>query len=164
MYSPLRALIAEHIKSLKYKKRKDQIANPIGINFHINLVATDLTTATKITEATDESYEMVISYAEARALLSANISAVNYFGLRHGLETLFQLVEYDNVAGSFIVLNDVRIKDWPEFPHRGVMLDTGRNFVQLDTIQATLRSFYSLLAEIPGPGFDWDILQSPERP
>ena len=132
MYSPLRALIADHIKSLKYKKRKDQIANPIGINFHINLVATDLITPTRITEETDESYEVVVSYEEARALLSANISAVNYFGLRHGLETLFQLVEYDNVAGSFIVLNDVIVSDRPEFPHRGVILDTGRNFVQMD--------------------------------
>ena len=63
------------------------------------------------------------------------MSAVNYFGLRHGLETLFQLVEYDNVAGSYIVLNDVAIRDRPEFPHRGVILDTGRNFVELEHIQ-----------------------------
>lgn len=50
-------MIAEHIKSLGYKKRKDQVANPVGINFHIRLVATDFATPTRITEETDESYE-----------------------------------------------------------------------------------------------------------
>ena len=66
MYSPLRAMIAEHIQSLGYKKRKDQLANPIGINFHISLVASDLATPTKITEETDESYNLTISYEASR--------------------------------------------------------------------------------------------------
>ena len=66
MYSPLRAMIAEHIQSLGYKKRKDQLANPIGINFHISLVASDLATPTKITEDTDESYNLTISYEASR--------------------------------------------------------------------------------------------------
>ena len=66
MYSPLRAMIAEHIKSLGYKKRKDQVANPIGINFHVRLVATDFTTPTRITEETDESYELAVTYEESR--------------------------------------------------------------------------------------------------
>ena len=79
--------------------------------------------------------QLAVSYDGSRALLTANVSSVNYFGLRHGLETLFQLVEYDDVAGSYVILNDIRISDRPEFPHRGVILDTGRNFVELDTIQ-----------------------------
>ena len=66
MYSPLRAMIAEHIQSLGYKKRKDQLANPIGINFHISLVASDLATPTRITEDTDESYNLTVSYDPSR--------------------------------------------------------------------------------------------------
>ena len=78
---------------------------------------------------------------------------------RHGLETLFQLVEYDNVAGSYIILNDVRISDRPEFPHRGVILDTGRNFVELDHIQRLIDAMsmtkvcpmYTYIVQYKGP-------------
>ena len=78
---------------------------------------------------------------------------------RHGLETLFQLVEYDNVAGSYIILNDVRISDRPEFPHRGVILDTGRNFVELDNIQRLIDAMsmtkvypmYTYIVQYKGP-------------
>ena len=51
-------------------------------SFLIDL-ATDFATPTRITEETDESYELAVSYEASLALLTANVSAVNYFGLRH---------------------------------------------------------------------------------
>jgi hexosaminidase len=55
--------------------------------------------------------------------------APSYYGARHGLETLFQLVEYDDISNNYVILSDVMITDYPEFRHRGIMLDTARNFI-----------------------------------
>ena len=54
------------------------------------------------------------------------------------MDTLFQLVEFDDVNGNFIVVTEAIVEDEPEFPHRGLMLDTSRNFVKMDTIKRIL--------------------------
>ena len=69
------------------------------------------------------------------AKLRADISADNYFGARHGIETLFQLMEYDDITMNYIILNSAEIRDYPEFRHRGISLDTSRNFIEVDTIK-----------------------------
>ena len=53
--------------------------------------------------------------------------AETYFGARHALETLFQLVFYDSLSLSFLLSCDVAISDGPFYRHRGVMLDTARS-------------------------------------
>ena len=67
--------------------------------------------------------------------MRADISAANYFGARHGIETLFQLMEYDDITMNYIILNSAEIRDYPEFRHRGISLDTSRNFIAADTIK-----------------------------
>ena len=67
--------------------------------------------------------------------MRADISAANYFGARHGIETLFQLMEYDDITMNYIILNSAEIRDYPEFRHRGISLDTSRNFIEADTIK-----------------------------
>ena len=64
-----------------------------------------------------------------------NITAANYFGARNAIETLFQLVEYDDINNNYIMLGSANILDYPEFPHRGIMLDTSRNFIQKSVIK-----------------------------
>ena len=60
---------------------------------------------------------------------------MTYFGARHALETLSQLWGFDDgfggiISPSFIILDDVIIdNDGPEFPHRGVLIDTCRNYI-----------------------------------
>ena len=39
-----------------------------------------------------------------------------------------QLMDFDDLKGEFVILSGVRIRDWPEFGHRGVSVDTSRNF------------------------------------
>ena len=63
------------------------------------------------------------------------IAATNYYGARHALETLFQLVVWDEVEGNFIILDRADISDWPEFPHRGISVDTARNFIPVENIK-----------------------------
>ena len=62
--------------------------------------------------------------------LYASIYAITFFGARHGLETLFQLIEYDDILHSYIVVDSAIIIDYPEFRHRGIMIDTAKNFVE----------------------------------
>ena len=66
------------------------------------------------------------------------LNATSYFGLRHGLETLSQLWEFDNVNRRFLILEQFNIEDRPEFKHRGVMLDSARNFMPLDVIRRVI--------------------------
>ena len=39
-----------------------------------------------------------------------------------------QLTDFDDLAGEFVLLAGIGIRDWPEFGHRGVSVDTSRNF------------------------------------
>ncbi len=82
---------------------------------------------------------IINSYSDEEKAVTAVINANTYFGARHGLETLFQLVEYDDVERHFVVLSEVDIaNDHPEFVHRGLSLDTSRNFIEPDVIRRTL--------------------------
>ncbi len=48
-------------------------------------------------------------------------------------------MEFDEAGGHFVVLSDVEIADWPEFPHRGVSLDVSRNFMRTEVIEDIVR-------------------------
>jgi hexosaminidase len=72
-----------------------------------------------------------------------SVSAATYFGARHGLETLSQMISYDELADTLqvsmayyglipIVLQiyeTALVEDKPSFAHRGLLLDTSRNFM-----------------------------------
>ena len=86
---------------------------------------------------TDESYTLQV------AAPHANISAPTVYGAMHALETLSQiLVPADKSASpprKSASLNwEVSINDSPRFAHRGVMLDTSRNFLELSAMKRTL--------------------------
>jgi hypothetical protein len=68
---------------------------------------------------TDYSYTLDVGGAGAAA--SVTITAKSSFGALCGLETLAQLA-HDGRLGR------VHIADAPQYPHRGLMLDTGRRF------------------------------------
>ena len=66
------------------------------------------------------------------------LTADSYFGLRHGLETLSQLWGYDDIYQRFVIPANFTIIDGPEFKHRGVMLDSSRNFIPIDVIKRVI--------------------------
>ena len=65
-------------------------------------------------------------------------SSPTYFGTRHALETLSQLITYDpdnSAVDHLHIPTSVEIKDEPAYPYRGLLLDTSRNFYSIESIK-----------------------------
>ena len=77
----------------------------------------------------DESYTLTVEEDSD----SITINAKTVWGALHAFTTLQQLVISDG-HGGLIIEEPVSIKDSPLYPYRGIMLDTGRNFVTLPKI------------------------------
>ncbi|PVU94772.1 hypothetical protein BB561_002273 [Smittium simulii] len=81
---------------------------------------------------TDESYSLNISDDGYASLLSKTV-----YGAIRGLETFSQLVLYND--NHHVIKNaPVSITDKPEFAHRGILLDTSRNYYSISSIKRTL--------------------------
>ncbi|NP_001092297.1 beta-N-acetylglucosaminidase NAG3 precursor [Tribolium castaneum] len=117
------------IKSLESLKPGNQ-STP-GIKLSINIILSDPNT-NKLKLNTNESYELTVLKSDS---LAVRLSAANFFGARHGLETLNQLIWFDEVVNELRILHGVEIRDYPKFPYRGVMIDTARNFFPVDLIR-----------------------------
>ena len=67
------------------------------------------------------------------------ITADNYFGARHALESLSQMWGHQEEATekngpaaarvTYIIIDSLLLDDGPEFKHRGVLIDTSRNYI-----------------------------------
>ena len=66
------------------------------------------------------------------------ITSESIFGARHALETISQLIIFDNVRRELQIVADFYIDDRPAFPHRGLTLDTVRNYFNIDAIKRTI--------------------------
>ena len=75
----------------------------------------------------DESYKLRITAT------SATLKARTVWGALRGLETFSQLVTYDFDAATYQVL-PCTIQDAPRYPHRGLMVDSGRHFLPVATL------------------------------
>lgn len=82
---------------------------------------------------TDESYSLEISTNGSTT--TASIVANTFFGARHGLETLSQLIDFDEENESLQVVSSASISDSPAFPHRGLSIDTSRNFISVKNLK-----------------------------
>jgi hexosaminidase len=77
----------------------------------------------------DESYELEILANKI------SLKARTDLGALRGLSTLKQLISVQNGAYGF---PQVRIKDRPRFPWRGLMLDVSRHFMPIDVVKRNL--------------------------
>ncbi|CAH4037580.1 unnamed protein product [Pieris brassicae] len=85
---------------------------------------------------TDETYTVKVDTEKHQVFIQ--ISAVSFCGVRHGLETLSQLILLDQITGTLITLSHAVIKDTPSYKYRGVMIDTGRNYIPVIDLMRTL--------------------------
>ncbi|KAK5642308.1 hypothetical protein RI129_008475 [Pyrocoelia pectoralis] len=88
---------------------------------------------------TNESYHLEVKTKGTQLIVE--ISAGTVFGVRHGLETLTQLIAsypiYRKLQTSqrgLVIITTARIYDEPAFSHRGLLLDTGRNYLPIETM------------------------------
>jgi hexosaminidase len=75
----------------------------------------------------DESYKLRITAT------SATLKARTVWGALRGLETFSQLVTYNFDAATYEVV-PCTIQDSPKYPHRGLMVDSGRHFLPVATL------------------------------
>ncbi|KAL7287361.1 hypothetical protein TKK_0018478 [Trichogramma kaykai] len=109
---------------------------------------------------TNESYELEIDNKGGGDLVSVLVTAQTVYGARHALETLSQLVAArpatnceddggDDSTSSdgggsqrhhheLVMLDEANVKDKPVFAHRGLLVDTGRNFLPLESLLRTV--------------------------
>ncbi|XP_023318102.1 probable beta-hexosaminidase fdl isoform X2 [Trichogramma pretiosum] len=102
------------------------------------VVAVTVTSAkdTKLTLATDESYELQL--ATRGKHLEARVVGRTYYGVRHGLETLSQMIWWDENCGKqgcLRVLSSAIVDDKPVFEYRGLLVDTGRQFFPVEQLK-----------------------------
>ncbi|XP_055610390.1 probable beta-hexosaminidase fdl isoform X2 [Uranotaenia lowii] len=91
---------------------------------------------TYLTLETDESYNLSITHS-ARSL-NVKIFANSFFGAKHALTTLQQLIWFDDEERLLKILNKALIEDVPRFNFRGLMLDTSRHYFSVESIKRTL--------------------------
>lgn len=72
--------------------------------------------------------------------LQVNVTAATVFGARHGLETLTQIIIFDNIRNQLKIPSSFSIVDGPAYPYRSIMLDTGRNFLSVKTLKNTIKA------------------------
>ena len=92
-----------------------------------------------LTTDTEESYELAISPSESQSHLEVLITANTYYGARHGMETLGQMITYDDLSDTLQIYRSANVKDRPSFAHRGVLVDTSRNFMTVSVIKQIIR-------------------------
>ncbi|KAF9291885.1 hypothetical protein BGZ68_001439 [Mortierella alpina] len=130
---------------------------------------------------TDESYRLLIAVDEDRDApfgikeedcellrsrpwssgVTAVIRARTMYGAFHGMETLTQLVTnnpQDNTKE--IARTPIRIHDRPLFKHRGVLVDTSRNFLSLASLYRTIDGMAMNKFNV----FHWHIIDSQSFP
>ncbi|XP_067003786.2 probable beta-hexosaminidase fdl isoform X2 [Anabrus simplex] len=109
-----------------------------------------------LTLATNETYRLVVSHISRH--VNVRVYGETFFAIRHGLETLSQLVWWDGL--SLRLLDDVFIVDEPQFAYRGLMVDTSRNFMPLQSLKITIDA----MAASKLNAFHWHLSDSHSFP
>lgn len=112
----------------KYTEQTDAI-NKDGKDFTINIITSEENNVQKLTLETDETYKLTVNGNEAY------IKASSFYGARHALETLAQLIVYDDIRRELQVVGSAEINDAPKYKHRGILLDTSRNYYSVEAIK-----------------------------
>lgn len=109
----------------KRKNRKRQYntgTNSTGSLSSVNVQVKN--TGATLQHGVDESYTLEVSQGSE----SIDITAETVYGALHAFTTLQQIVINDG-SGQLVVEAPVSIKDAPLYPVRGIMIDSGRNYL-----------------------------------
>ncbi|XP_037908555.1 chitooligosaccharidolytic beta-N-acetylglucosaminidase isoform X3 [Hermetia illucens] len=107
---------------------------------------------------TDERYKLSLSQTSNEAI--AEIKAETIYGARHGLETLSQLIVYDDIRRELQVVAEGEISDSPVYKHRGLLLDTSRNYFSVESLKRLIDAMAIVKLNV----FHWHITDSHSFP
>lgn len=113
----------------------------LGILMNITVETSDLT----LNWQTDESYTLNVhsdqNSNQENPVLAVGIQSKTIFGARHALETLTQLSASYTISNSncntisyLAMVKKAYITDKPFYPHRGLLVDTARNYLNVKSI------------------------------
>lgn len=88
------------------------------------------------------------------------LTSVTIYGFRHGLETLSQLMTANQCSSGLLLVKSARVEDRPVYRHRGILLDTSRNFLPVYDIKRTIDGMASSKFNV----FHWHITDSQSFP
>lgn len=100
---------------------------------------------------TEEAYNLKIETVDKKVVIK--LSSTSFCGVRHGLETLSQMILLDQSTGKLITLSNAVIKDAPTYKYRGLMIDTARNYIPLPDLMRTIDA----MASVKLNTFHWRI-------
>ncbi|KAK9892922.1 hypothetical protein WA026_022789 [Henosepilachna vigintioctopunctata] len=152
--SIFREKIVDLVQDVNYTKHETDIEKIVIV---LSLTNSD---HVKLILNTDESYQLNIKPIKNK--ISIHITAKNFFGVRHGLETLSQLIWWDEYSNGGIlkILKTASVKDHPVFAYRGLMIDTARNYMSIDTLKRVIVGMSANKLNI----FHWHITDSQSFP
>jgi len=107
--------------------------NCTGSATKVKISVTD--TSAELQHGVDESYTLDLKAGSD----TIEISSKTVYGALHALTTLQQIVINDG-SGKLIIEQPVSVKDAPLYPVRGIMIDTGRNFISKAKIEEQLNA------------------------
>ncbi|KAJ1655835.1 Glucosamine-6-phosphate isomerase (Glucosamine-6-phosphate deaminase) (GNPDA) (GlcN6P deaminase) [Dispira simplex] len=107
----------------------------------------------------DESYQLNIGKPESD--IKANVTAGTVWGVLRALETLSQLTYHTHGSKHPVIEGlPLYIEDRPAYPHRGLLLDTSRNYFPVEDIKRTLDAMSYNKLNV----FHWHIVDSQSWP
>ncbi|XP_015189390.1 PREDICTED: chitooligosaccharidolytic beta-N-acetylglucosaminidase [Polistes dominula] len=133
-------LLQENVNILKENIKK--LGTPVdnnGVGLIINVNDIHELHHVQLTLDTDESYKLQIYQIDDKSM-DVTITAKTYFGARNALETLSQLIIFDDLNDKIQIIVSAHIEDKPAYPYRGILLDTSRNFISVETIKNTIEA------------------------
>ncbi|XP_045602908.2 chitooligosaccharidolytic beta-N-acetylglucosaminidase [Procambarus clarkii] len=140
---------------------KPMVLGPFSRQVTSHRVDVDVTVSrgsTKLLLDTSEAYTLGLT--TRGTVTNATILATTFFGARHALETLSQLIEFDDLAGVLEIVSTAAITDVPFFKYRGILLDTARNYFSVKSLERTLDA----MAANKLNTFHWHITDSQSFP
>lgn len=85
----------------------------------------------------DESYTLIVPADGSPASISAN----TLYGAYHALESLSQLIHFHSDREVFTIRGAPwYIEDAPQYPHRGLLIDSVRHFLPIATVKRIIDS------------------------
>lgn len=84
-------------------------------------------------------YKIIYFISDTKVRIFINSQTI--YGARHALETLSQLfapsINSNNLI-ELVTIDNAKIQDKPMFTHRGLLIDTARNYLSVDAILRTI--------------------------